>query len=76
MIIFWIIVYLVIMALSIVALCVAKSLNVRPGYYGFDPEYWAAPIVSSIFWPIGLPVYGAYLTARWAINNQDSWRKK
>lgn len=60
----WIIIYIVGAAASVFLLCCAKLKMIEKDDWE-DVPYFLAPILCSVFWPIGLPVYGAYLAALW-----------
>lgn len=58
----WVILYLLVMAVCVFALCTGWGLIV-------DDDIYLLPILAGIFWPIGLPICAGFIGAKWFIDN-------
>ena len=61
----WIILYIIIIAVSAFLLYVGAI-----GICNHDPEVdvpW--PLFGALLWPVGLPLAGAFIAARWYVKN-------
>ena len=62
-----IIVYIMIAALCVFGLSVAKVRAMQEECV--DLDFLFAPCVAAVIWPVGLPIYGAYLAVYWFLYN-------
>ena len=62
--------YIAVAAVSVFGMCVGKIKTVRKTVYNED-FFFLAPVLCGIAWPIGAPLYGAYIAAVWFSEKEE-----